>query len=165
MNPTPTPETTRSPEPVALPTCADLLSIEQVRITVDDDRVEGPHPLDAVEVPSVLGPAARETFETAIDSVGCSYGIPESDGGFYVIVLDVDAESASELVSALEASDEYERTTRGDVVMFSKGIPEGIGTYLGYAFEGSVWAIVQGTMVGPTTSVNVAADAVTAVSM
>lgn len=77
------------------------------------------------------------------------------------MVLDVDAVSASGLVSALEASDEYELTTRGDIIMFSKGVPEGIGTYLGYAFEGSVWAIVQGAMVGPTTSVNVAADAVT----
>ena len=66
-------------------------------------------------------------------------------------------------MSALEASDEYEHTTRGDTVMFSKGVPEGIGTYHGYAFDGSVWAIVQGTMVGSTTSVNIAADAVTAV--
>lgn len=129
---------------------------------MNDDRVEGPDPLDVVEAPSVLGPVARETFATATDAVGCTYGIPESDGGFYAMVLDVDAESASELVSALEASDEFARTTRGDIVMFSKGFPEGIGTYLGYAFEGSIWAIVQGTMVGPETSVNVAADAVTA---
>lgn len=71
--------------------------------------------------------------------------------------------SASELVSALEASDEYEHTTRGDIAMFSKAVPEGIGTHLGYALDERVWAIVQGTMVGSTTSVNVAADAVTAV--
>ena len=47
--------------------------------------------------------------------------------------------------------------------MFSKGVPEGIGTYLGYALDENVWAIVQGTMVSSTTSVNIAADAVTAV--
>lgn len=70
VTPTPTPDPTRSREPVVLPSCADLLSIEQVRVTVNDDRVEGPNPLDAVEAPSVLGPAARETFETATDVVG-----------------------------------------------------------------------------------------------
>jgi len=140
-----------------------LLSIEQVRVTLNDDRVEGPESLDAVEAPIVLGPAALNTFSTASDSVGCSFGIPYSDGGFYIIVVDVDAGSASELRSALEASDEYAHTTRGDIAMFSKAIPEGIGTYLGYAFLGTVWAIVQGTMVGPTTSVNLAADAVASV--
>ena len=146
-----------------MPNCAELLSLEQVRVTLNDDRVEGPDPLDALEAPSVLGPVARHTFETATDAVGCSYGIPYSDGGFYVIVLAVDAASASELVSALEASNEYEHTTRGDIAMFSKGVPEGIGTYLGYALDENVWAIVQGTMVSSTTSVNIAADAVTAV--
>ncbi|MBM7827078.1 MULTISPECIES: hypothetical protein [Microbacterium] len=160
---TPAPDPTHSPEPVAVPNCAELLSLEQVRVTLNDDRVEGPDPLDAIEAPSVLGPAARHTFETATDAVGCSYGIPYSDGGFYVIVLAVDAASASELVSALEASNEYEHTTRGDIAMFSKGVPEGIGTYLGYALDENVWAIVQGTMVSSTTSVNIAADAVTAV--
>lgn len=154
---TPAPDPTHSPEPVAVPNCAELLSLEQVRVTLNDDRVEGPDPLDAIEAPSVLGPAARHTFETATDAVGCSYGIPYSDGGFYVIVLAVDAASASELVSALEASNEYEHTTRGE------GVPEGIGTYLGYALDENVWAIVQGTMVSSTTSVNIAADAVTAV--
>lgn len=140
---TPTPDPTRSPEFITVPSCADLLSLEQIRVTLNDERVEGPDSLDAIEAPPVLGPAARQTFETATDAAGCTYGIPNSDGGFYLIVLAVDAVSASELVSALEGSDEYEHTTRGDVVMFSKAVHEGIGTHLGYAFDERVWAIVQ----------------------
>lgn len=146
-----------------LPECADLLSLEQVHAALGDDRPEGPYPRDAAEAPSVLGPSARETFATATDAVECGYSIPNSDGGFHIIVLDVDATSASELVSELDASDEYERTTRGDIVMFSTEIPDGIGMYLGYAFDGNVWGIVYGTIVGPASSVNVAAAAVTAV--
>jgi len=88
---TPTPDPTRSPELVTVPNCADLLSLEQLRVTLNDERVEGPDPLDAIEVPSVLGPAARQTFETATDALGCNYGIPYSDGGFYVIILAVEA--------------------------------------------------------------------------
>lgn len=163
-SPTANPGRTSAPVLRALPGCEDLLSIEQVRVTLNDGRVEGPDRLDTVSAPLVLGPAARETFGTATDAVGCSYGIPYSDGGFYILVVEVDSNSVSELESALTASDEYERTTRGNISMFSKAIPEGIGTYLGYAFEGPVWAIVQGTLVGPTTSVNLAADAISEIS-
>lgn len=139
------------------------MSIEQVRVAVNDDRVQGPDPLDVIEAPNVLGPAAQELFRSATELVGCTYGIPQTDGGFYVIVVAVESPAASEVVAALAVSDEYAHTTRGEVEMFSKDVPEGIGTHLGYAFAGGAWAIVQGTMVGPETSVNVAADAVTAV--
>lgn len=163
-SPTAEPDATPTSQRAAFPDCANLLGIEQVRASLDDDdRVEGPDPLEVIEAPDVLGPAAQDLFETATDVVGCSYGIPQTDGNFSVVVLDIDAGAASELVSALVASDEYEHTTRGDIAMFSRGIPEGLGTYLGYAFADDVWAIVHGTMVGPTTSVNIAADAVAAV--
>ncbi|KAA9085434.1 hypothetical protein [Microbacterium radiodurans] len=163
VSPTAEPEVTPPPQRAALPDCANLMSIEQVRVSVNDDRVEGSDPLEVIAAPDVLGPAAQDTFDAATDVVGCTYGIPQTDGGFSVTVLVVDAEAASELVNALGESDQYERTTRGAIVMFSKDIPEGLGTYLGYAFADDVWAIVHGTMVGPTTSVNVAADAVAAV--
>lgn len=163
-SPTPSPTTTLTAEAVALPTCAELLTIEHVRVALNEERIEGPEVLDAIAAPSVLGPAARDVFAAATAAVGCSYGIPYSDGGLYIIVLDVDAGAVSDLVSALTASDEYEHTTRGNIAMFSRDIPEGIGSYLGYAFEGTVWAIVQGTIVGPTTSVNIAADAVASVT-
>lgn len=162
-SPTAEPDVTPPSQRAAFPDCANLMGIEQVRVSVNDDRVEGPDPLEITETPDSLGPAAQDLFEAATDVVGCTYGIPQTDGGFSVMVLDVDADAASELVSALAASDEYEHTTRGDIAMFSRGIPEGLGTYLGYAFADDVWAIVHGTMVGPTTSVNVAADAVAAV--
>ncbi|SDQ88987.1 hypothetical protein [Microbacterium sp. cf332] len=162
VSPTAEPGVTPPPERAALPDCSNLIGIEQVRVSVNDDRVEGPDPLEVVEAPDVLGPAAQDAFDTAADVVGCTYGIPETGGGFSVMVLDIDEEAASELVSALAESDEYEHTTRDEIAMFSKGIPEGLGTYLGYAFADNVWAIVHGSMVGPTTSVNVAADAVAA---
>lgn len=162
-SPTAEPGVTPPPERAALPDCSNLMGIGQVRASVDDDRVEGPDPLEVIEAPDVLGPAAHDAFDTAADAVGCTYGIPQTDGGFSVMVLDIDEATASELVSALAESDEYEHTTRGEIAMFSKGIPEGLGTYLGYAFADDVWAIVHGSMVGPTTSVNVAADAVAAV--
>ncbi|MDD7944713.1 hypothetical protein PUW79_08740 [Microbacterium sp. NE2HP2] len=162
-SPTAEPDVTPPSQRAALPDCSNLMGIEQVRVSVNDDRVEGPDPLDVIEAPDVLGPAAQDAFDTAADVVGCTYGIPQTDGGFSVMVLDIDEATASELVSALAESDEYEHTTRGEIAMFSKGIPEGLGTYLGYAFADDVWAIVHGSMVGPTTSVNVAADAVAAV--
>ncbi len=163
VSPTAEPDVTPPPQRAALPDCSELMSIEQVRVTVGVDRIEGPDPLEVIEAPRVLGPAAQETFDAAIDVVGCTYGIPQSDGKFSVMVLDVDEAAASELVSALAESDEYEHTTRGEIAMFSKDIPEGLGTYLGYAFADDVWAVVHGTMAGATTSVNVAADAVAAV--
>lgn len=162
-SPTAEPDVTPPSQRAAFPDCANLMGIEQVRVSVNDDRVEGPDPLDVIEAPDVLGPAAQDAFDTAADVVGCTYGIPQTDGGFSVMVLDIDEATASELVRALAESDEYEHTTRGEIAMFSKGIPEGLGTYLGYAFADDVWAIVHGSMVGPTTSVNVAADAVAAV--
>ncbi|WP_143738826.1 hypothetical protein [Microbacterium sp. Yaish 1] len=162
-SPTPTPSPPSSSERIVIPDCSGLMSIEQVRVAVNDDRVQGPDPLDVIEAPNVLGPAAQELFRSATELVGCTYGIPQTDGGFYVIVVAVESPAASEVVAALAVSDEYAHTTRGEVEMFSKDVPEGIGTHLGYAFAGGAWAIVQGTMVGPETSVNVAADAVTAV--
>lgn len=162
-SPTAEPDVTPPSQRAAFPDCANLMGIEQVRVSANDDRFEGPDPLEITETPDALGPAAQDAFDTAADVVGCTYGIPQTDGGFSVMVLDIDEEAASELVSALAASDEYEHTTRGEIAMFSKGIPEGLGTYLGYAFADDVWAIVHGSMVGPTTSVNVAADAVAAV--
>lgn len=130
---------------------------------MNDVRVDGPDPFELDGAPSALGPMARLAFADASDSLYCGYGIPQSDGIFYLIVLTLGAETASELVAALDASDEYQRTRRGDISLFSKFVDDGIGTHLGYAFDGTVWAIVEGTMVGPTTSVNLAADAVAAV--
>lgn len=49
---TPTPDPTHSPEPVAVPNCAELLSLEQVRVTLNDDRVEGPVAATASRIPT-----------------------------------------------------------------------------------------------------------------
>lgn len=161
--PTPTPSPTPSDAIPSIPSCEHLLSVEQVRATVNEARIEGPDQGEPRTAESLPGPLARETYRGASDSITCGFGIPQSDGIVSVTVTVIDPVSGEELAEALAASAEYVHTTRDAIDLFSAYISDGIGTYLGYAFSGPVWVIVQGTLVNETTAVNLAADAATAV--
>lgn len=168
---TPTPSTppTSAPSPTppvavpSIPACGDLLAVEQVRVTVNETRIEGPQQGSSLAPESLPGPLARGTYLGARDTLTCGYGIPQSDGIVAVTVTVIEPAAGEELTQALTMSDQYTHTTRGEIDLFSTYISDGIGTYLGYAIRGPAWAIVQGTLVNETTSVNLAADAVTAV--
>ena len=166
----PTAATTPSPSPssttvtvTSIPSCEQILTVQQVVATVGEDRMTFSGEFDAIPSSYLPGPVAQSTYEKAITAHTCGWGIPESDGLVYVTVALVESAAAEPLIGALTNSTEYTRATLNEMTAFSKAITTGIGTNLGYAFTGNVWVIVEGTIVSEGTALALAAQAASSV--
>lgn len=157
--------TTPSSPPLNLtiPLCEDLLPIAELRSTVDSEGLELLGDQDDAFFDSVLGPLAAEALSDAVKTETCRWAIPQTDGGFTVTTVQLPESVSSELVSALIDSDAYTASDRDGLSLFRRTITSGIGSFLGYSFDGPVWVIAHGTVVSDTTVIDVAADAAASV--
>lgn len=123
----------------------------------DDDRIEARGEAIARDPALLPGPVAQATYAGATTTRTCGWAIPYSEGGFSVTVVRAEEAEVRELESALAGSADYAASRHGDVSVFSQPIPEGIGAYLAYGIEGSVWVIVDGTLLDATRAETIAA--------
>lgn len=169
--PTPTPAPgegapAQVPGDLVVPPCVDLLPLEQLRATLGDPAppIESFGEQPAAE-PSGMGPLAIQTLQNAASVVTCNWGIPVSDGVFDVTVAQIEPAARDDLIAALHGAADYDYAEPEGLPSFQRAVTSGIGTYLGYAFDGLVWVIVDGTVVYEDSVIEVAADAARAVTL
>lgn len=99
--PTEGPVAPDEPAAIVLPGCEQLLPIETAR-TFYSDRTEFLREFDRTESAAIMsGPASASAIEGAVQSRGCAWGIPNSDGIFFMTVSEITPESRDALISAL----------------------------------------------------------------
>lgn len=132
-------------EPVMAPPCDELAPIDWLheRIHPDIEPFHGGYEFTADGLP---GPVAKEAFLSSTVLRSCFWGIPQTDGGFSVAVLNIKPGDEQTLAAALAASDVY--TTRDDVgyTMYTRVIEDGIGASFAQGFAHGYWVVAQGTM-------------------
>ena len=139
---TPTP----TPEPVALgiPGCDNLLTLDQAKSLQGSTTVFlGESPANEYS-PWFEVPAVRTAISGVSVGKSCWWGIPNSDGSFYVFVAEIDPATRASIESALTA-DGYSSAVVGARTVYSK---EGDAdfTYRGEAhqFSGDLWILSDG---------------------
>ncbi|GAA1701902.1 hypothetical protein GCM10009808_19840 [Microbacterium sediminicola] len=165
---TPTPEPTATTEPttspsatvaptveptsdaIVLPACEDMLDLAVVQTNFGANAQF----LDVVadgDLTSLLpGPAAQTALDAAVSREGCLWGIPNSDGAFFVIVADIPLSARDTLVSALGSSD-FSETVIGSAPAFVWERDDEMGTLTTvYVFADPIWVTVTGA--GTTAS-------------
>ena len=137
---------TSTPEPVALsiPGCDHLLTLEQAK------SLQGPTTVFLGEGPAneyspwFEVPAVRTAISGVTVGKSCWWGIPDSDGSFYVFVAEIDPVSRVSIESALTAEG-YSSAVVGARTVHSK---EGDAdfTYRGevHQFSGDLWILSDG---------------------
>lgn len=127
------------------PPCDELAPIDWLheRIHPDIEPFHGGYEFTADGLP---GPVAKEAFLSSTVLRSCFWGIPQTDGGFSVAVLNIKPGDEQTLAAALAASDVY--TTRDDVgyTMYTRVIEDGIGASFAQGFAHGYWVVAQGTM-------------------
>lgn len=140
---TPAPTASLEPAPnsqqVRIPSCDELVPIEDVRALVGDDRYVL-IPLEGSALASAhTGSVAAETLRNAIQSQACVWGIPNSDGFVQIVVAEITDPAKTTFTAALNDSD-FAHQLAGDVAMYTNGPVQGLGpNYLTHLFRGNVW--------------------------
>lgn len=148
--PTTTPSASEtSPPPVdaslTLPECEGLLSIAEVRAFYGPYAESIMSGVTAAEV--MQGPVATATVAEASQTRVCTWGIPNSDGGFNVVAAEIPQVAATNLIAALRGAGTFTETTASGVTMFTRELDSGIGAFaVTYAFIGTAWVTVAGTI-------------------
>ncbi|MCZ4067861.1 hypothetical protein O1W71_09280 [Microbacterium sp. H37-C3] len=141
-----------------MPSCAEMLTTEQVRAAANDDARIGALSTIAWSAEALAGPLARAAYEGARETTSCGWGIPMSDGVVNVEVALLEPPVAQELRTALTASNEYAYDSFSSVDVFHRDLEDGIGSALAYAMSDGVWVIVDGTLVDETTAAELARE-------
>lgn len=158
---TPTTSEPAWPESAIAPECEDVISLDWLTTNIDP-RIEGPD----IFTPTsewITGPVAQEAFDDSAFLAGCTWGIPQSDGGFYVIVMAVTPEVQEPLTEAFATSgvydvreDEYVDSDGTKAAVYSRDLTDGIGSGYAHGFHSGYWVIVNGTLVNPDSAAEVA---------
>jgi len=145
-SPTPSPTATAgASDRAVLPACRALLPLSTVHALFGDAA----EPLDAggSAADHMPGPLAAETAAGARQSAVCTWGIPFSDGGFNVITAELTTSARDRLISSLRSASSYRATTIDGATAFTHEEESEFGTLaVVYAFTGSVWITVTGTL-------------------
>ena len=135
-----------APEPVALsvPGCDSLLTLDQAK------SLQGPTTVFLGESPAneyspwFEVPAVTTAISGVTVGQSCWWGIPNSDGSFYVLVTEIDPATRASIESAL-AAEGYASVVVGSRTVHSK---EGDAdfTYRGevHQFSGDMWILSDG---------------------
>ena len=131
----------------SIPDCETLVPLDVVQAQPGWERYEfvGQY-LDAAEPAPLPGPVASEVAAGARSRQDCIWGVPNSDSGMGVDILQIDEAAQSKLVSALAAApDEYTSFSIDGHDAFLTHAPWGIGEgVVVYAFDGGVWVVMGG---------------------
>lgn len=95
----------------------------------------------------MAGPLAAETAANARKSDVCAWSVPASHGGFSVVSAELTTTARDRLVSSLGSTSSYRSTTIGGATAFTSSEEGEFGTIATvYAFTGTVWITVTGTL-------------------
>ena len=138
---------TSTPEPAALsiPGCDNLLSLDQAK------SLQGPTTVFLGEAPAneyspwFEVPAVTTAISGVTVGRSCWWGIPNSDGSFYVFVAEIDPATRASIESALTA-DGYSTAVVGARTVRAIDESDGDFTFRGevHQFSGDLWIISDG---------------------
>lgn len=118
-------------------------------------------PAAAGAAPADLMPSA-DTVTAAHDAERaevCAWIVPDSDGGFHVVVAELDDAAATSLLTALRADSALIPDTVAGTTSFTGEIDSELGTTsVTYVLDGELWVTVIGTL-DPASSPIIAAEA------
>ena len=137
---------TSTPEPVALslPGCDSLLTLDQAKSLQGPTTVFLGEGLANEYSPWFEVPAVRTAISGLTEGRSCWWGIPNSDGSFYVLVTKIDPTTRASIEAAL-TTEGYATAVVGARTVYSK---EGDAdfTYRGevHQFSGDLWILSDG---------------------
>jgi hypothetical protein len=151
--PTSTPSPTPTVEPLAFPGCETMLPLATAQSLFSaSTEFLGEFPAADFEGRFDL-PAVYDVLDTASPATSCRWGVPNSDGVFFLVVAEVTPGERTALNGALSAAG-YSSTTTGTVTALEKE-EEGMVSSLAFThlFTGDVWIFCDGTTLGLTGAV------------
>ncbi|MEV8252759.1 hypothetical protein AB0O95_02210 [Rhodoglobus sp. NPDC076762] len=145
-----------TPEPLIIPGCDTLLPLNDAKSLFSPSTVvlgaDDAVPISGDELPEIETAAGNASI-----AKNCIWGVPNSDGGFTVIVTDITEADASNLQDALLATG-FTGATSGTVTTVEKEFETAVGWMAQtHYFVGDLWVYVSGTSTELTVNV---ADAV-----
>lgn len=149
---TPSPDTTAPAEPsdppssaLVIPDCDDLLTLPTARSVLGDDTQAIPPTASAMDV--IPGPVAVGAVRTAAQSSICLWGIPNSDGGFHVVVAELSDDARDDLIAALRSAGTFTESVIDGAPAFTRDLSNEIGTTsVAYVFDGPSWVTAVGSL-------------------
>lgn len=145
-----------TPDPLILPGCDTLLPLSDAKSLFSPSTVvlgaDDTIPIRGDELPEIETAAGNASI-----AKNCIWGVPNSDGGFTVIVTDISEADATNLQDAL-LDFGFVGATAGTVTTLEKEFETAVGmTAQTHYFVGDLWIYVSGTSTELTVNV---ADAV-----
>lgn len=145
VSPTPSPTTTPTPDPVALviPECEVIHTLDQMRLAFSPN-IEFGEEFDLVEDFTPTAPAAATAAAAAaVQSQGCRWAIPNSDGIVAVTVAEITEAEWAALTAGLLAEGYSESDLDGrTTIEFDADLGVGAGTWT-HAYVGGLWVAVE----------------------
>ncbi|MEL0625654.1 hypothetical protein V6245_01715 [Salinibacterium amurskyense] len=153
---TPTSSPLPTPEPLILPGCDTLLPLNDAKDLFSPSTVvlgaEDTIPVRGDELPEIDAAAGNATI-----AKNCIWGVPNSDGGFTVVVTDITEADATNLQDALLATG-FTGATSGAITTLEKEFETAVGwAAQTHYLVADLWVYVTGTSTQLTVDV---ADAV-----
>lgn len=143
--PMPTVPPSETDVPLVLPDCVDLVPLTVAQDALGPDTVALAAGASAPDLMSdaAAAEAARDASSTRV----CTWGIPQSDGGFNVVVTELSPASRDALLASISASGAYVESTVGGAPSFSAETPTELGiASVVYVFADTGWVTVSGSL-------------------
>lgn len=142
-SPTPAPPTDG---PLLLPPCDALLTLADAQAFYGP-AAEAITPPAASAVDVMQGPVAAATVAEATQTRVCTWGIPNSDGGFNAVAAEIPLSSAANLIDALRNAGSFSESEVGGVTLFSRSLDAEVGGFaVAYAFFDTAWVTAAGAL-------------------
>lgn len=140
----PAPQPSTETVEFSIPACADQLdlSVVQANFSANAEFIGELLPEELGGV--MAGPVAETALSEATQKHGCVWGVPQSDGGFTVVVAELPSASRDTLTAELAASS-FTGSLIGTSPAYTWEREDAIGTITTvYAFASPVWVTVTG---------------------
>ena len=142
---TPTPTPTATDVALMLPDCVDVVPLSVAQDALGPDTVALTPGASAADL--MPDPAAADAARDAVSTRVCTWGIPQSDGGFNVILAELAPAARDALVASIRAAGTFTESAVGGELSFSAEIANELGTTsVVSVFVGTGWVTVSGSL-------------------
>ena len=143
--PMPTVPPSETDVPLVLPDCVDLVPLTVAQDALGPDTVALTPGASAADL--MPDPAAADAARDAVSTRVCTWGIPQSDGGFNVILAELAPAARDALVASIRAAGTFTESAVGGELSFSAEIANELGTTsVVSVFVGTGWVTVSGSL-------------------
>lgn len=130
-----------------VPSCEELLPLEQVHQNVNDNRMELAT-IDASRADEfgaeAFGPVAVDAYKSALQLTDCRWAYPQSDGIVDVVVAELAPEVRVQFMTALDDS-VFAKGSHGSWTTYTDEDPQRRKSMpVRYGFNGDVWVATVG---------------------